>query len=125
MPFDQFLKQRIFDPLEMTGHDVRARPTRTSPRVGDALRRAATASWYAIKTPGWLATKTLFSGGGGLWSTAEDYMRFGQMLANGGILNGKRILSPRTVDLMAANHVGDLYTGTGGTVEGHGIRPDR
>ena len=48
-------------------------------------------------------------------------MRFGQMLVNGGVLNGKRILSPRTVDLMATNHVGDLYTGTGGTVKGMGF----
>ena len=74
-----------------------------------------------IETPGWLSTKTFFSGGGGLWSTAEDYMRFGQMLANGGVLNGKRILSPRTVDLMASNHVGELYSGTGGTVKGLGF----
>ena len=48
-------------------------------------------------------------------------MRFGQMLVNGGVLNGKRMLSPRTVDLMATNHVGDLYTGTGGTVKGMGF----
>ena len=74
-----------------------------------------------IETPAWLATKTLFSGGGGLWSTAEDYMRFGQMLANGGVLNGKRLLSPRTVDLMATNHVGDLYSGTGGNAKGMGF----
>jgi len=36
-------------------------------------------------------------------------MAFGQMLVNGGVLNGKRLLSPRTIDLMASNHVGDLY----------------
>jgi CubicO group peptidase (beta-lactamase class C family) len=48
-------------------------------------------------------------------------MRFGQMLANSGVLNGKRVLGPRTVDLMAANHVGDLYAGTGGTVKGLGF----
>ena len=64
-------------------------------------------------TPAWLATKTFFSGGGGLWSTAEDYAQFAQMLVNGGELNGKRLLSPRTVDLMSTNHVGDLYTGAG------------
>jgi CubicO group peptidase (beta-lactamase class C family) len=43
------------------------------------------------------------------------------MLANGGALNGKRLLSPRTVDLMATNHVGDLYTGTGGSAKGLGF----
>ena len=48
-------------------------------------------------------------------------MRFGQMLVNGGILNGKRILSPRTVDLMGSNHVGDLYTGIGENAGGMGF----
>ena len=74
-----------------------------------------------IETPAWLTTKTLFSGGGGLWSTAEDYLQFAQMLANGGELNGHRILSPRTVDLMSTNHVGDLYKGTTGTASGSGF----
>jgi CubicO group peptidase (beta-lactamase class C family) len=45
------------------------------------------------------------SGGGGMVSTAEDYGRFAQMLANGGELNGARILAPATVKLMASNHV--------------------
>ena len=55
--------------------------------------------------------KSYFSGGGGLMSTAEDYLQFAQMLLNGGQLNGKRLLSPRTVDLMASNHVGDMFNG--------------
>ena len=119
LTFDQFLKQRIFDPLEMT--DTAFYPT------DDRLPRVVTlyddrdGKLVRIETPGWLATKTLFSGGGGLWSTAEDYMRFGQMLVNGGVLNGKRLLSPRTIDLMAANHVGELYTGIGGTGKGMGF----
>ena len=65
--------------------------------------------------------ETLFSGGGGLYSTAEDYIQFGQMLANSGELNGKRILSPRTVDLMASNHVGDLYEAAGRRGMGWGL----
>jgi CubicO group peptidase (beta-lactamase class C family) len=52
---------------------------------------------------------TYFSGAGGLISTAEDYLRFAQMLVNGGQLGGKRILSPWTVDLMLSNQVGDLF----------------
>ena len=44
-------------------------------------------------------------------STAEDYLQFAQMLINGGELNGRRLLSPRTVDLMASNHVGDMFNG--------------
>jgi len=47
------------------------------------------------------------SGGGGLISTAGDYLRFAQMLENGGSLEGKRILSPVTVALMGSNHVPD------------------
>ena len=119
LTFDQFLKQRIFDPLEMT--DTAFFPT------DDRLPRVVTLydgrddKLARIETPAWLATKTLFSGGGGLWSTAEDYVRFGQMLANGGAFNGKRLLSPRTVDLMATNHVGDLYRGTGGRSQGMGF----
>jgi CubicO group peptidase (beta-lactamase class C family) len=55
--------------------------------------------------------KSYFSGGGGLMSTAEDYLQFAQMLLNGGELNGRRYLSPRTVELMASNHVGDMFNG--------------
>ena len=48
---------------------------------------------------------TYFSGGGGLCSTAEDYYRFCQMMLNGGELNGVRILSRKSVELMSHNHV--------------------
>jgi CubicO group peptidase (beta-lactamase class C family) len=58
------------------------------------------------------AQPTMPSGGGGMVSTAEDYYRFAQMLANGGELDGKRILAPSTVKLMASNHVpAELLTG--------------
>jgi CubicO group peptidase (beta-lactamase class C family) len=119
MTFDQFLKQRIFDPLEMT--DTAFYPTDDRmPRVV-SLYSQRDGKLLRIDTPAWLATKTLFSGGGGLWSTAEDYMRFGQMLVNGGVLAGKRLLSPRTIDLMATNHVGDLYSGVGERAKGLGF----
>lgn len=117
--FDQFLKQRIFDPLGMK--DTAFYPTE------DRMARVVTlyddrdGKLVRTETPSWLATKTLFSGGGGLWSTADDYIRFGQMLVNGGVLDGKRLLSPRTVDLMASNHVGELYTGIGRSVKGMGF----
>ena len=51
--------------------------------------------------------RTSFSGGAGLVSTAEDYARFLQMLANGGELGGVRLLSPTTVRLMTVDHLGD------------------
>jgi CubicO group peptidase (beta-lactamase class C family) len=66
---------------------------------------------------------TLPSGGGGLVSTAEDYYRFAQMLANGGELDGKRVLSPATVKLMTSNHLGaNLLTGEFGIGQ-HVMRP--
>jgi CubicO group peptidase (beta-lactamase class C family) len=57
------------------------------------------------------SSKTFFGAGGGLMSTAEDYLQLAQMLSNGGKLNGHVLLSPRTVQLMAANHVGDMFNG--------------
>jgi CubicO group peptidase (beta-lactamase class C family) len=54
---------------------------------------------------GYAAQPTMPSGGGGMVSTAEDYYRFAQMLADGGELNGKRILAPATVKLMTSNHL--------------------
>ena len=66
---------------------------------------------------------TLASGGGGLASTAEDYYRFAQMLANGGELDGKRVLAPATVRLMTSNHLPEeLLTGKFGIGQ-HIMRP--
>jgi CubicO group peptidase (beta-lactamase class C family) len=63
------------------------------------------------------------SGGGGLTSTAEDYYRFAQMLANGGVLDGARVLAPATVKLMTTNHLGEnLLTGQFGIGQ-HVMRP--
>ena len=117
--FDRFLQDRIFGPLGMKDTmfvptaDRLARAVTLYERTPEGLRRE--------DTPAWLSTKTLFSGGGGLWTTAEDYLQFAQMLVNGGDLDGVRLLSPRTVDLMSANQVGDLYMGTSGTIRGMGF----
>ena len=119
LTFDQFLKQRIFDPLGMKDTAF-YEPEDKMPRVA-GLYTVSPKGLGREETPGWLATKTLFSGGGGLWSTGEDYLQFAQMLVNGGELNGKRLLSPRTVDLMASNHVGDLYAKAGAARRGMGF----
>jgi CubicO group peptidase (beta-lactamase class C family) len=119
MTFDQFLQKRIFEPLSMKDTAFFPSDDRL-PRVVTLYERKPT-GLSRTDTPSWLATKTLFSGGGGLWSTPEDYMQFAQMLVNNGQLNGKRILSPRTVDLMASNHVGDLYSGVGQRLKGMGF----
>ena len=117
--FDQFLKQRIFDPLGMRDTAFYETEDKT-PRVANIYTVSPT-GLNRQDTPGWLATRTLFSGGGGLWSTADDYLQFAQMLVNGGELNGKRLLSPRTVDLMASNHVGNLYAESSAARRGMGF----
>ncbi len=107
LTFDEFLRQRIFEPLGMvdTGFNVPAakmeRVVTLYGRTSDGLERRA--------VPEWVATGTLHSGGGGLWSTAEDYLQFAQMLVNQGELGGVRLLGSRTVGVMASNHVGDLF----------------
>ncbi len=100
--FPEFLKQRVFDPLGMkdTAFYVPA----------DKLNRFV--SFYTYDqdrklvphaSPDYSKNPALPSGGGGLVSTAADYMRFCQMLLNGGELDGKRLLSPLTVQLMRSN----------------------
>ena len=64
--------------------------------------------------------KGYYSGAGGLGSTAEDYFRFAQMLANGGELNVKRLLSRKTVEMMSAAHVPDTLPGRPAG-EGYGL----
>ena len=81
------------------GHRLLAR-RRTAPRVWYALHAAARAAGAArtrIRSSG--ISEVYFSGAGGMMSTAEDYLQFAQMLVNGGELNGKRFLGPRTVEL--------------------------
>jgi CubicO group peptidase (beta-lactamase class C family) len=58
-----------------------------------------------------LSSPVYFSGAGGMVSTAEDYLQLAQMLVNGGELNGRRYLGPRTIELMASNHTGDFVNG--------------
>jgi CubicO group peptidase (beta-lactamase class C family) len=58
-----------------------------------------------------MENSTYFSGAGGLMSDAEDYLQFGQMLLEGGVLNGKRLLAPRTVELMASVFAPDTLPG--------------
>jgi CubicO group peptidase (beta-lactamase class C family) len=92
-PFDQFLESRIFTPLGMvdTGFYV---PEAKLARLVDPPPSGRPAIWDVTKP------SKLFSGGGGLVSTAHDYMRFCQMLLNGGELDGARILAPKTVQQM-------------------------
>jgi CubicO group peptidase (beta-lactamase class C family) len=109
MSFDQFLKQRIFTPLGMKttafhpGDDGWSSVVTAYHRAEGTLRKA--------ENPNRLQSKTYFSGAGGLVSTAEEYAQFALMLSAGGQLNGKRLLSPKTVELMSSVFVPDTLPG--------------
>jgi CubicO group peptidase (beta-lactamase class C family) len=107
--FDQFLRLRIFEPLGMKDTFFNAPDDRAARGAALYQRTAEGLELPANQTPP--AVTKYFSGGGGLMSTAEDYIQFAQMLLNRGQLNGKRLLGPRTVDLMAAVHVPDTVPG--------------
>ena len=116
MPFDRFARQRVFDPLGMK--DTFFYPTDGNPRVVTLYQRMD----GALKkqpNPAFM-NGVYFSGGGGLFSTAEDYFQFAQMLLNGGQLNGKRLLSPRAVELMSSVFVPDTLPGRA-PGEGYGL----
>lgn len=109
-PFEEFLRSRIFEPLEM--HDTafflsagdRSRLATLYTYEGGKLR-SAEAEWSAqhrahIPLPA-----------GGLISAASDMLRFNEMMRRGGTLDGKRVLSPPAVHLMTISHTGDLPAG--------------
>lgn len=102
MPLDQFMKTRIFDPLGMKDTFFFIPDDKMDRRVGFYRRNNPD----AVQQPE--APRTMFSGGAGLRSTAADYMRFAQMILNGGELGGVRLLSPKTVAIMTTNQIGEL-----------------
>lgn len=107
-PLDVFLSDRILGPLKMddTGFVV---PPEKADRLTDCYAWVNPSVGRVMYDRGeesvWLQQPRLVSGGGGLVSTALDYHRFCQMLANGGELDGARILGRKTVDLMTMNHL--------------------
>jgi CubicO group peptidase (beta-lactamase class C family) len=107
LPFDEFARQRIFEPLGM--HDTSFVPDEANPRMTRLYQRTAD-GLRPQNNPGFM-NGVYFSGGGGLLSTAEDYLRFGLMLANDGALDGRRLLSPRSVEMMRALVIPDTLPG--------------
>ena len=110
-PYDVFVRERILEPLGMKDTHYNLPPAKRSRRV---VIRDRDMSWVDR------APTTYFSASAGLSSTAEDYLRFEQMLANGGALPGHRLLSPRSVKVMGSNHLGDLYRGLSRNQSGMG-----
>jgi len=108
LKFDQFATQRIFGPLGMK--DTFFYPAESyNPRIA-TLYTKNEKGLVKQNNPNFM-NGVFFSGGGGLFTTAEDYLQFGQMLLNGGQLNGKRLLSPRTVELMRSAFIPDTLQG--------------
>jgi CubicO group peptidase (beta-lactamase class C family) len=104
--YDQFLKTRVFDPLGMKDTFFYVPADRRSRLVGlyDSTPGGLRPRAETVST----SSGAFFGAAAGLQSTAEDYLRFAQMLANGGILDGHRLLRAQTVRLMASNQVGDM-----------------
>ena len=107
MPFEEFLEKRIFKPLGMVDTAFYV-PKEKLNRFAEFYSYDKDGKLQVVGVKDGLnhdfaAKPALSSGGGGLVSTATDYMRFCQMLLNGGQLDGTRILSPLTVELMHTN----------------------
>ena len=114
MPFDQFLKQHIFDPLGMNDTYFYLPPSKSDRLVSIITKEedkwvAMTASSMADPDFPVKGAKTYFSGGGGLSSTLTDYAAFLQMYLNKGEYNGVRLLSRTTVETIMDNQIGDLW----------------
>ncbi|MBI4903658.1 MAG: beta-lactamase family protein [Acidobacteria bacterium] len=124
-PLDKFFAERIFQPLGMkdTAFDVPESKwdrfaALYTPAEAGTVKRSSAPPQDSYKRP-----TTLFLGGAGLVSTAMDYARFCQLLLNGGPLDGRRLLSRKSVELMSTDHLGDLprVGGGGGVPMGYGF----
>lgn len=122
---DDFLRERIFEPLDMPDTHFYMEANKADRLTaqytpGDTMK-------ITLQDPGsaesrWISgPKTLFRGAGGLASTARDYLRFQQMVLNGGELNGVRLLAPSTVSLILENHTGELDLWLAGPGMGFGL----
>jgi CubicO group peptidase (beta-lactamase class C family) len=124
MPFDEFLDRRLFGPLGMVDSGFWVPPEKQnrfaqlySPQGTEYdseafLRHDGDPQNVVPSDPDtskrYLSRPVFLSGGGGMVSTASDYMRFCLMLLGGGELDGTRILSRKTVELITADHLGDI-----------------
>lgn len=110
-PLREFLAERIFAPLQMQDTSY-AVPRDKLHRVASVYSPSGPQQTIELSRHGDYAEQPFFGsdyygGTAGLFSTAPDYWRFSQMLLNGGELDGQRLLSPTTLNLMISNHTGD------------------
>lgn len=123
MPFDEFLQQRVFNPLVMTDTVFWVDPVRAN-RLATVYRADANGALqeYEMEEIPFTEKVPLVEGGVGLMSSTLDFAKFSQLFLNGGELNGKRILQPETVELMMQNSIADtlLPIGSGGYMAASG-----
>lgn len=122
---DEFLKQRIFEPLEMSDTHFYL-PREKLARFAANYRPDENGKIELVEAPDENSRyvrepHVYFSGAGGLVSTTADYFRFHQMMLNGGELDGVRILGRKTVALMTTNHIGDNLIWLRGPGYGFGL----
>ena len=103
-PFDEFLRTRILQPLGMMDTHFHV-PEEKSARLAQCYVRSDTGALVPAPIRSFREPPRAPSGGGGLVSTAGDYLRFCEMLRNGGALGEVRLLGPKTLQLMRANHL--------------------
>lgn len=114
--FDEFLNDRIFEPLEMNDtyfylpESKTHRLVKVQKKEGKNWENFSETAYYDPQYPV-KGAKTFFSGGAGLSSTALDYAKFLQMYLNGGRYNGNNLLSPLTVNMILSNHTENLFGG--------------
>ena len=105
--FDDYLRRHLFDPLGMEDTDFHV-PEEKRERFAACYQRAPGRKTVLMDDPersSYLRPPRFLGGGGGLVSTAHDYLRFCRMLLDGGSLDGTRILSRKTLALMTSNHL--------------------
>jgi CubicO group peptidase (beta-lactamase class C family) len=118
MPLNEFFQKRIFEPLGMK--DITFWPSEAQwPRVA-SVYTCRNNALTKNTNPNNMSSNVYFMGSGGLISTAEDYIPFGVMLANGGELNGKHVLGRKTVEMLSSAHVPDTLRGRAAG-EGYGL----
>ena len=102
---DAYLDQELLEPLAMRDTTFERSAPQRARSASMHLRTDAALSPFPFELP---AAPEMLMGGGGLYSTADDYLRFARMILDGGTLDGARVLSPATVATMTRNHLGDL-----------------
>ena len=111
LSFDVFLKERLFDPLGMEDTFFNVPADKLDRLLPNHAWNREEERLVQFDAP--YEETQMFSGGGGLVSSTMDYLRFSEMVRRGGELDGVRILSPKTVEFMTANHLPSTVSGAG------------